>query len=86
MARSKKSNHVSVLNWMGTFILLTIPGVNVIAFICYLFSKNPSKRNCMIASLLMTLLYAAIIAGLIIAFPEQVADLATLIRQSGAIQ
>ena len=86
MARTKKNTHVSVLNWMGTFILLTIPGVNIIAFICYLFSKNPSKRNCMIASLLITLLYAAIIAGLIIAFPQQVADLATLIRQTAGIQ
>ena len=86
MARTKKNTHVSVLNWMGTFILLSIPGINIIAFICYLFSKNPSKRNCMIASLLFTLLFAAIAAGLIIAFPEQVAELSALIRQSAGIQ
>ena len=84
MARAKKSNHVSVLNWMGTFILLSIPGVNIIAFICYLFSKNPSKRSYMIASLLMGLLVCAIAAGLIIAFPEQVASLAELLRQTAA--
>jgi len=81
MARNKK-NDVSILSWIGTLILLSIPGVNIIAFICYLFSKNASKRNFMIASLLLGILCTAAVAGLIIAFPEQVANLAELIRQN----
>ena len=45
MARAKKSkNRVSVWNWLLTLLLMAIPGVNLLAVICFLiFGKAPSE-------------------------------------------
>ena len=52
MARAKKSR-ISVLNWMGTLLLCAIPGVNLIALICFwIFAKSPSKKSFAQAALL----------------------------------
>ena len=38
MARTKKATTVSVFNWMGTLILLAIPGVNVLTVLLTLIA------------------------------------------------
>ena len=39
-------NRPSILNWMGTLILLGIPGVNLIFLILsIIFAKTGAKRN-----------------------------------------
>ena len=68
MARAKKSkNRVSVWNWMLTLLLMAIPGVNIIALICYLiFAKAQPKRSYMLAVLML--------------MPEQVAKFSDALR------
>ena len=81
MTRSKKAANVSVLNWMGTIILLAIPGVNVLTVLFTLFlAKTPSKRNFAWALLLLTALTLAAIVALLAVFPEQAAQLADMLE------
>lgn len=85
MARAKKPNKISVLNWMGTLLLCSIPGVNVIAVICFLiFAKNPSKKSYALALLLWALIGIVAVVALLLAFPEPAAQLADLLRQAAA--
>ena len=67
MARAKKGK-ISVWNWMGTLFLCAIPGVNLIATICFLiFAKSPSKKSFAWAMLLwMVILLAATTAALLL--------------------
>ena len=52
MARVKK-NRISVLNWMATLLVCAIPGVNIIAVICFLiFAKSASKKSFALALLI----------------------------------
>ena len=84
MAHAKK-NRISVLNWMGTLLLCSIPGVNVIAVICFLiFAKNPSKKSFALALLLWALIGIAVVVALLLAFPEPAAQLADLLRETAA--
>ena len=49
-------NRPSILNWMGSLILLGIPGVNLIFLILtIIFAKTGAKRNFAIAALLLML-------------------------------
>ena len=57
----QKSEHISIGNWLLTNILLAIPGVNLIAGLCYLFSKKKSKRNYVLALIILWLIVAALI-------------------------
>ena len=84
MARSKK-NRVSVLNWMGTLLLCCIPGVNIIAAICFLiFGKSASKRTFAGAVLLWALILAVVTAVLLLLLPDQAAQLADTLRETAA--
>ncbi len=81
MARTKKVSTVSVLNWMGTIILTSIPGVNAIFVILTLiFAKSPSKRNYAWALLILTALIVAGAAALLALFPEEAALLAEVLE------
>ena len=85
MARAKKTAKISVLNWMGTLLLCSIPGVNLIAVICFLiFAKSPSKKSFAKAMLLWMLIAVAAGAALLLALPEQAAELANLLREAAA--
>ena len=85
MARAKKTAKIYVLNWMGTLLLCSIPGVNLIAVICFLiFAKSPSKKSFATAMLLWMLIAVAAGAALLLALPEQAAELANLLREAAA--
>lgn len=85
MTRAKKPAKVSVFNWMCTLLLCSIPGVNIIAILCFMFfAKNPSKKSFAVAVFLWALI-AAIAAALLLFFlPEESAQLAALLRQLAA--
>lgn len=84
MARVKK-NRISVLNWMGTLLLCAIPGVNIIAVICFLiFAKSASKKSFALAMLLWMVIVAVAVIALLIALPDQAAALADWLREIAA--
>lgn len=86
MARAKKTR-ISVLNWMGTLLLCAIPGVNIIALICFLiFAKSPSKKSFAQAALLWMVIVAVLVVAALLALPEQVSDLAGWLRENAAPQ
>lgn len=80
MARSEKSgrkSRISVWNWMGTLILCSIPGVNVIALILFIiFARSNSKRNFAIAMLVLWALALVILCALVVIFPEMLSQMA----------
>lgn len=84
MAHPKKSR-ISVLNWMGTLLLCSIPGVNLIAVICFLiFAKSPSKKSFALAMLLWMIIGAVLMIALMLAFPGQIAQIADSLREYAA--
>ncbi len=85
MARTKKTSKISTINWMGTLLLCAIPGVNIIAIICFLiFAKSPSKRSFALASLLWILILIAAAAVMLILLPTQVAEFSETLRDLAA--
>lgn len=82
MARAKKTKtKISVLNWMGTLLLLSIPGVNLISIICFLiFAKSPSKRSFIVALILWALIAVILAVAVLLAFPEELGQAADLLR------
>ena len=84
MARVKK-NRISVLNWMGTLLVCAIPGVNILAAICFLiFAKSASKKTFALAMLLWMLIAVIAAVALLVALPDQAASLADWLRQVAA--
>ena len=85
-AEKNKVKRVSVLNWMGTLIVCGIPGVNLIALILFIiFAKAQSKRSFAIACLLLWVLLIVAVCALFLLLPEKMADLAAMLRGSGAV-
>ncbi|MDY5220901.1 MAG: hypothetical protein ACI4O8_11115 [Aristaeellaceae bacterium] len=81
-----KYRKVSVWNWMGTLILCSIPGVNLIALILFIiFAKAQSKRSFAIAMLVLELLCAALIIAAFLVFPDQLAQFAADLRGGDAV-
>jgi uncharacterized membrane protein YqjE len=86
MARAEKSKRISVLNWMGTMLVCSIPGVNLIALILFIiFAKSPSKRSFAIASLLWIILLIALVCAAFLVFPEQISEFAAYLRGGDAV-
>lgn len=84
MARAeniKKYRKVSVWNWMGTLIVLAIPGVNIIAAILFLiFAKAQAKRSYIWANIILALLGTALFCAAFIIFGEQIAAFTEYLR------
>ena len=82
MARAKKSkNRVSVWNWLLTLLLMAIPGVNLLAVICFLiFGKAQPKRSFALAVLIWTIVIAAGTVVVLMLIPEQVSNFAKTLR------
>lgn len=59
----QSSEHVSVGNWILTFILMAIPGINLIAGLCYLCSKKKTKRNYILAMIILCLIFIVLIVA-----------------------
>lgn len=82
MAKSSK-RHPSVLNWMGTLLLTSIPGINLIFLILSaIFAKSSSKRSFAIAGILLIVLCALLTFLAFMFFPDTFTKLAELMRQS----
>ena len=82
MARAKKSkNRVSVWNWLLTLLLMAIPGVNLLAVICFLiFGKAQPKRSFALAVLIWTIVIAVGTVVVLMLIPEQVSNFANTLR------
>ena len=84
---SKTIKKPSLLNWMGTLFLMTIPGVNLLALILFIiFAKTQAKRSFAIAGLLLTLLYAVLVCAAFMLFPDFFTKLADTLRGIPAAQ
>ncbi len=79
--KTRGENRISVWNWMGTLIVMCIPGVNIIAAILFIILANTqAKRAYAIAFLLVTLLLAALICAAFLFLPDQMRTLADMLR------
>jgi len=89
MARSEKTmkyRKVSVWNWLGTLILLSIPGINIITLILtIILAKAQAKRSFAIAMLLLMILGAALICAAFLIFPQQLSQFAADLRGGDAV-
>ena len=89
MARSEKSNKdrkVSVWNWLGTLIVCSMPGVNIIALILMIIlAKAQAKRSFAIACLLLMILCAALVIAVFLLFPQELSQFAADLRGGDAV-
>ena len=89
MARAEKKSRlrkVSVWNWLGTLIVCSIPGVNVIALILMIIlAKSQAKRSFAIAMLLMMVLVCALVCAAFLIFPYELSEFAAQLRGGDAI-
>ena len=77
----RAENRVSVLNWMGTLIVMLLPGVNIVAAILFIILANTQpKRAFAIAYLLVLVLLAALIFAAFVFLPDQMLTLADMLR------
>jgi len=80
-ARNKPRKRVSVWNWMGTLILLSIPGVNIVVLFLFAFlAKSQSKRNFAIAALILLLIAVILTFAAFLVFPAELRSLADWLR------
>ena len=83
MARTSTKRQPSVLNWMGTLILYSIPGVNLIFLILSaIFARSSGKRGFAIAGILLIVLSALLTFVAFMVFPDFFTKLADTMRQS----
>ena len=89
MARTENKNKfrkVSVWNWMGTLILCSIPGVNLISLILFIiFAKAQAKRSFAIAMFLLMLIFTALVFAAFLVFPEELSRFAADLRGGDAV-
>ena len=79
-------NRPSVLNWMGTLILCSIPGVNLIFLILsIIFAKTGAKRNFAIASLLLMVLCLVMVGAAFAIWPDYFLPLSQKMREAGRV-
>ena len=82
MAKSGK-RQPSVLNWMGTLLLYSIPGLNLIFLILSaIFAKSSSKRSFAVAGILLIVLCAVLTFVAFMVFPDFFTKLAQTMRES----
>ena len=83
MAKNSGKRQPSVLNWMGSLILYSIPGVNLIFLILSaIFAKSTGKRNFAIAGILLIVLCAILVFVAFMVFPDFFTKLTETMRQS----
>lgn len=68
-------DQISIGNWILTSILLAIPGLNILAGLCYLLSKNKSKRNYVLALIIIWLVVIVLCVALYFIFKQWAGDL-----------
>ncbi|MBQ9721371.1 MAG: hypothetical protein IJV64_11865, partial [Oscillospiraceae bacterium] len=88
MAKTTKTTKTSkkqptVLNWMGSLLLYSIPGVNLIFLILSaIFAKSSSKRSFAIAGILLLVVFAVLIFLAFALFPDFFTRLTEAMRQA----
>jgi len=89
MSRTEKTNKyrkVSVWNWLGTLIVLGIPGVNIVALILMIIlAKAQAKRSFAIAYLLLIILCTALVCAAFLLFPQELSQFAADLRGGDAV-
>ena len=76
----------SVWNWMGTLILYSIPGVNLIFLILSaIFAKTSAKRNFAIAGILLMVLFSILVFAAFAIFPDYFTRLGQQLRETGRV-
>ena len=82
MAKSSKKQP-SVLTWMGSLFLYSIPGVNLIFLILSaILAKSASKRTFAIAGILLMVVFAVLIFAAFASFPDFFTKLTTAMRDA----
>lgn len=77
----KESHSVSIINWMLTILVCSIPVVNIIAYILFIiFARVRSKRKFAIAGLILQILLIVLAIVAIVFFPEWISKLAEWVR------
>jgi len=85
-AEKNKSKRISVLNWMGTLLVCSIPGLNLIALILIIIlAKSPSKRSFAVAGLLWIVLLAILVCAAFLLFPTEISEFAAYLRGGDAV-
>ena len=83
-SKNNKSKKVSVLNWIGTLILMGIPVVNVISAILFIiFADAQAKRSFCIAWLILVAVAVALLCAGFMFLPELMTQISDFLR-SGA--
>ncbi len=66
---------VSVGGWIGTILLSAVPGLNILLWLIWaFFAKRPSRRSFSIAMLILTFLFAALIAAAIFLWGAEILE------------
>ncbi len=68
---------ISIWEWLGTFILLSIPIVNIVMIVIWIFSgsTNPSKRNFILAQLIIVAVIVVLAIAIAVLAPALITDL-----------
>lgn len=89
MARAEKKSRlkkISVWNWMGTIILCSIPGVNIIALILMIIlAKSQAKRSFAVAMLVLMLLAFVLLCVAFGVFGYELSEFAAQLRGGDAV-
>ena len=76
-----KSKKVSVWNWLGTIILMGIPGVNIISAVLFIiFAKAQAKRSFCIAWLILLVVCILLLCAAFLFLPELMAGISEFLR------
>ena len=80
-SKSNKSKKVSIWNWMGTIILMGLPGVNLISAILFIiFAKTQAKRSFCIAWLILAAIGMVLLCAAFLLLPNVMTALADELR------
>lgn len=72
---NKDYTPVSVGGWLGAILLSAIPGLNLILWVIWAFAaKKPSRRSFSIAMLILTLIFAALVAAAVSLFGSEILE------------
>ena len=73
--KHKDYKPVSVGGWLGTILLSAIPGLNLILWIIWAFSaKRPSRKSFAAAMIILTALFAALVAAAVSLYGAEILD------------
>ena len=79
--KSSKNKKVSIWNWMGTIILMGLPGVNLISAILFIiFAKTQAKRSFCIAWLILAAIGLVLCCAAFLFLPEMMTAFADQLR------